>query len=455
MSRELARTRPGLRARVTATFALGALGVSLLLAFTTYALTSSYVLEQRHRSAMRQAVFNARVVNAATLTQQPAIDDLLDRINARGRESSFSMALIEGDWFEAVDSPGRDVLPEAFTGSLSRGEPVWQRIETPDGLALAVGLPLEGSGGTYVEVFSLREADLTLRTLGLILAGAATATTLLGIGVGLWAVRRALRPLTAVTSAAAAVAHGDLGARLHADDPDLADLAGAFNRTAQDLQERVDRDARFAGNVSHELRSPLTTMVNAVEVLQTRRDLLDEEGCEVLDLLAGDVRRFVRTVSDLLEISSSDLGRASLILEPVRLGQLVRLVADRRAGRPVTHLEPSASMITATVDKRRVERIVEDLVDNAERHGGGATRVTLATAPHFIRLLVEDAGPGVPDGAKEQVFERFYSRDRRGRGEGTGLGLALVQEHAALHGGRVWVEDRPGGGAVFVVELPR
>jgi signal transduction histidine kinase len=104
-------------------------------------------------------------------------------------------------------------------------------------------------------------------------------------------------------------------------------------------------------------------------------------------------------------------------------------------------------------------RVIANLVDNAAKYGGGATRVKMEKVEEGIRIAVEDAGPGVPPDERDVVFDRF-SRGTGARGrsgsEGVGLGLSLVTEHVALHGGRVWVEDRPDGepGARFVVELP-
>jgi signal transduction histidine kinase len=111
------------------------------------------------------------------------------------------------------------------------------------------------------------------------------------------------------------------------------------------------------------------------------------------------------------------------------------------------------------VDKRRLGQIVANLLENAKRYGGGPVRVTVEAGRNVARIGVEDAGPGVPPAERSAVFERFFrgsaSGQRRGGGQGSGLGLSLVAEHARLHGGRVWVEDGPGGvGARFVIELP-
>jgi signal transduction histidine kinase len=110
-------------------------------------------------------------------------------------------------------------------------------------------------------------------------------------------------------------------------------------------------------------------------------------------------------------------------------------------------------------DKRRLVRVIANLLDNAARYGGGATSVSLRRVDEGVQVAVEDEGPGIPPDERELVFSRFArggGAGRRGSGDGVGLGLALVAEHVRLHGGRVWVEDRPDGkeGARFVVELP-
>jgi signal transduction histidine kinase len=273
-----------------------------------------------------------------------------------------------------------------------------------------------------------------------------------------------LRPLAAVNTAAAAIAGGDLRARLQeGGDPDLRVLAESFNNTARALQARVERDGRFAANVSHELRSPLTTMVNAIEVMRSRRAQLDPSSQQALDLLAEDVQRFARMVEDLLEISRVDTGHARLDLELVRVADLVARAADRTAGRVVTEVAPGGGQLQSRLDKRRIERVIVNLVENAQGHGGGVRRVLVEPSSNDgaptekVRISVEDNGPGVPPDHREQIFERF-ARAPRGPGVadtgGVGLGLSLVVEHVRLHGGDVTIEDVAGGGARFVVELP-
>jgi signal transduction histidine kinase len=353
----------------------------------------------------------------------------------------------------AEDVP-EDVPQRALSGTLVR------HLFSLRGVThLAVGVPLTGRRGAYFDITSLEELDRTLRVLRNALAAAAAATTVAGAGVGAWAARRLLRPLADAAHAAAAVGSGRLDVRLErTGDADLDTLAEAFNDMTTALGERMARDARFASAVSHELRSPLTTLATSVEVLQARREDLPERAQTALDLLAADVGRFQRLVTDLLEMSRMEAGIAEVSPEAVRPEELaVNALRSAQAADVPIDVDPQALGLVIQVDKRRLERVIVNLVDNARTHGEGAVRMAIDAADGHVRLAVEDAGPGVGPDDRLRIFEPFVrgrAAGRRGTADGTGLGLSLVAEHVRLHGGRVWVEDRPGGGARFVVELP-
>ena len=143
--------------------------------------------------------------------------------------------------------------------------------------------------------------------------------------LGVFAARRAVRPVADAAQAAKAIAGGHLGTRLPpTDDPDLGVLASSFNDMASALQLRIERDARFASDVSHELRSPLMTLSASVEVMEARRHELPERAQAALDLLTSDVSRFQGLVEDLLEISRFDAGAIRLHLEDLQVAQFVR-----------------------------------------------------------------------------------------------------------------------------------
>jgi len=195
-------------------------------------------------------------------------------------------------------------------------------------------------------------------------------------------------------------------------------------------------------------------MTNAVEVLARRRDDLPPTSRRAVDLLSDEVHRFSHLVVDLLEISRTDEA-AQVQSEPVDLGVLITAVIGAHPGAPAPDIGPGPLIVMG--DRRRLARTVANLLDNAEKYGNGAVRLAAFRHGGVVRIEVDDAGPGVPADLRDRVFERFTRGRYAGQREddaGTGLGLALVARHVRLHGGRAWVQDRPGGGARFVVELP-
>jgi len=186
------------------------------------------------------------------------------------------------------------------------------------------------------------------------------------------------------------------------------------------------------------------------------RDELAGPARQALELLLAEVGHFRRMVVDLLEISRDDqLGSSLDTIETVDLAELVRAVVEGRVGDSTTVDATEPALVCG--DRRRLDQVVRNLLDNADKHGGGPVRVGVLHRDGRIRVEVDDAGPGVSESHRERIFERFARGDgiRRGTDGSSGLGLALVAQHTARHGGAAWVEPRPGGGARFVVELPK
>ena len=449
--------RVSLRTRVTLAFAIGALVLSAGLATLTYELARSYLVRQRETSGLRQAYANARLVRAALGSQNTDIGELLASVQSPARSSPVLRH--RGGWYKASEGLGLDALPPAMLTTVGAGTPARQRIAVGGMPHLVVGIPLPAVDGAYFEVFQLVELDRTLRILLNSSVAAALVTTVAGATIGWWASRRVLSPLAAVSAAAAAVASGRFDVRLEeSGDPELSRMASSFNQMTEALLARIRRDTRFASDVSHELRSPLTTLAAALEVVSSRRHEMPARARVGLDLLAAEIGRFERLVENLLEISRIDAGVEELVVEDVVLGQFVReALRTGREQTPQVHLDEGAGETVVRADKRRLERVLANLADNAERHGGGIARVVVEREDGWAGFAVEDAGAGIPPEEREPVFERFFrgrAAGMRGAGEGSGLGLALVREHVGLHGGRVWVEEREGGGARFVVRLP-
>ena len=468
-----------MRARVTAAFTIGAFVLSTLMAGITYFTARQTLLSDRESAVQRQAFANASLVQSALRAPGTEVSELIGSVDTL--PGSLSVLYTGGQWYATSISVGQSAIPAAERGRVLSGAPASQFFVLAGTPELVIGVPLPAVRSTYFEVFSLAELAGTLRDLAFALTVAALVTTLAGAALGRWASSRALRPLTDITDAAVAIAGGQLDTRVDAgDDVDLEELAAAFNRMTANLQDRIEREARFTSDVSHELRSPLTTLSATVGVLEAHRGELDERAQSALDLLDADLRRFTRMVDELLEISRFDAGSAELSLEEVDPRELVvrAVTPSSSASAPAAgddrprvapfpvEVGPGVDGLRLRVDKRRFERVMTNLVDNATLYAGGVSRVVVerwpaadgtGEEPSAIRVVVEDRGPTIPPLERQHLFERFYRGSRAGQresGHGTGLGLSLVAEHVRLHGGKVWSEDAPGRGNRFVVELP-
>jgi two-component system, OmpR family, sensor histidine kinase MtrB len=443
--------RPGLRTRVMAGFAAGAFALSVSMAVLSYELTSRSLMAGRERSALRSAYLDAGVVQAGLATPQPDIVAVLRSLNTGNTRRALLYR--DGRWYaRAADAGVTDAVPEGLRRLVERGELGMQRVRTDTGPAVVVGVPLPASTGFYV-IDSLHELDHALRVLALVLTLVAAGTTAAGAGLGWYLTRRALRPLDTVTAAAREITAGDLDARLDpAAEPDLERLTTSFNQMVDQLSARLERDRRFAADVSHELRSPLQTLAAATSVLDRNRSRLDSRTATAVTLLSGEVARFQHLVTDLLELARDDRPQR----EPVDVADLCRQVCRSR-GLPAGIVTVAGDTTAWRVDRRRFAQILGNLLDNADRHGGGAVGVRLGTEAERLVLEVDDEGPGVRAEDRTAIFDRFVrgrAASARGDSDGAGLGLALVARHAAAHGGCAEVTDRPGGGARFRIELP-
>lgn len=459
--------RFGLRNRVISAFGLLALVLSLLLSVTTYLLARNSLISRVENVAVQRAVDNAAEIavlgdQLATIREEGARQLVEETIFTP--EGTASLLQIRDDFYSSnAIGFGEADLEERLKLAVDEGRPVKMIYDLRDEPRLVVGLPLPRAGAqaAYFEETSVVDVRDTLRGIAIALLGASALTTMAGVGLGFYAGRATLSPLTEISSAAAQIADGDLSTRLGADpDPDLQKLSLSFNNMATALEERIERDARFASDVSHELRSPLMTLTASSAVLQRRRDELPERAQVAMDLLTGDVARFTQLVEDLLEISRFDVGAADLEIQPLLVEQFVHAVLKQAGHEEVPVItEGGHEDVVMTADKRRMGQVMRNLIDNADYYGDGATAVRIRKLPSGIEIAVEDEGEGVPRDERTVIFDRFArgrEGGRRGSGTGAGLGLALVTEHVRLHGGEVWVEDRPDGkqGARFVISIP-
>jgi len=214
----------------------------------------------------------------------------------------------------------------------------------------------------------------------------------------------------------------------------------------------------FLHAVSHELRTPLAAILGFAVTLEHHQGALpEEETMELTRRLAANARKLDRLLSDLLDLDRLDRGIVEPKWRPTDVGALVRHVvqeSDLLVERP---LRIEADPVLVSVDPAKVERIVENLLANTARHTSADTPVWVWVRAHDggVLIVVEDAGPGVPPELRETIFRPFeQGPDRSTHSPGVGIGLSLVGRFAKLHGGKAWVEERPGGGASFRIWLP-
>ena len=454
----------GLRARITIAFALTGLLLATITTLTTLGLTRQSLLETRKSTTFAAFINNSRrVLNELTLeTDDEGRRAIIERL---GQTSGTFPLLLAGEDWTAADPLvfGSELVPPSLLDLANTGVPARIRTRIGSSTMIVSALPITRAGinAIYFEAARLNDIEDTLETLARILFGVAVISTLLSAFLGSWASQKVLKPLVQVRTAAEALSSGALDTRLNPPgDADLASLAASFNDMARSLEDRIAHEVRFTSAVSHELRSPLMTLTASMEVLTNSSGQLDRPGRVALGLLEDDMTRFSQLLEDLVEINRYDIGIADLQPEPIDIAEFVQKVIPQYNNVDLRFIiQPGIKAIIIRADKRRLQQVLVNLLNNAISYGNGKVTVGLDQQGDLLQLSVEDNGPGVPAEEYEKIFGRFTrgrAGSNRGNSSGTGLGLSLVAEHVSLHQGRVWVEDRPDDtpGARFVVELP-
>ncbi|MFE1176942.1 sensor histidine kinase [Streptomyces sp. NPDC058773] len=273
---------------------------------------------------------------------------------------------------------------------------------------------------------------------------------LLGVVAGVtWLMtRRALRPVEGIRGEMAAItASTDLSRRVPvpASKDEIGRLARTTNETLAALESSVERQRRFVADASHELRSPIASLRTQLEVGVAHPELLDVPGA------VEDTVRLQRLAADLLLLARLDAGERPAGTR-VELAAMVREESSQRVADrvPVRLGELAGGEVAGS--RPQLARVLTNLLDNAQRHAVSAVRVAVVREGEGIVLRVEDDGPGVPEGDRERIFERFVRLDdARARDDGgAGLGLAIARDVAVRHGGSLGVRT----GSVFELRLP-
>jgi len=451
-------TRPAvaptrLRRRLAIAFVLVG-GISTgALALGSYLIVRKSRLDDSAQRAVDQSKFNLQFA-----TTERSVTELFAAYRTRG---NFCTLVIRAGQAPERSGP---FCPSAVSPALRKlvaaGQLARERATLGGTRYVVVGGALPGTNRQLYFYYDERGVWDDLDALRNVLALGWLSLTLLAGLVGTVLARRTLAPVAQASDAARSLAEGLLDTRLPvAGDDEFAAWAGSFNEMAEALEAKIAalseaeaRERRFTANVAHELRTPLTALVGEAELLAAHAEAMPPEAQRLSGLLVDDVARLRRLTDDLLEISRLDAGTEHTQTAMLDVGAAVAALLHEHGWDE--HVSLSSGQVLLVTDRRRLERIVANLVGNALTHGGGAARVRITGDEAGVTLEVADDGPGIPAEALPHVFDRFFKADRSRAAPGSGLGLAIAQENARLLGGEITVTSQLGHGAVFLLRLP-
>ncbi|GAA1274804.1 histidine kinase dimerization/phospho-acceptor domain-containing protein [Kitasatospora nipponensis] len=385
-----------------------------------------------HQAMVRQHEAQARA------TAERALDSLLDAYEN-------SRQVVAPTWHAAVDDPG---LPPDLRRLALRGHHGSELGASPAGTAMWAAA---GSGGQVISLWvDYSQDERAIADLDRTILVSAVLSVLVTVLAGVLAAHRISGRLRGAARTARTIAQGDLTARigpLGRPRDEVAELAAAVDSMSAALRSKLENEQRFTADVAHELRTPLTGLLTAAGLLPPGRPT---------ELVQDRVRVLCSLTEELLEVSRLDAGAERPELSVVPLGPLVTRIVEGvppLAGSPLPaapavelRIERAAQV---TTDPRRLDRVLGNLVANAQRHGAPPVRVVV----DGHRITVRDHGPGYPEDVLREGPQRFRTGARE-RGQGHGLGLTIAQGHAAAIGVELRLENHPGGGAVAELRLP-
>ena len=315
----------------------------------------------------------------------------------------------------------------------------------------AVCLPLVVVATTGIVMFGMHDEAKFWAVVAVSALCALAGALLLG--------RNILRPLSQLRNASARLAAGDLSARASESGPrELLELGASFNEMASNLERLFDARRELVAWASHDLRTPIASLRAMVEALEDGLATPDE----YLPAIRAQTELLSGLVEDLFELARIDSGALTLKLCDASLGELVTCCVDALEAEARAHdirlearVDPADPTVRIAPDK--IQRVLLNLLTNAVRHAPahGAVAVVVQAENDHVVVAVEDDGDGLGRGAPHRMFDRFWREDQsRQANGGAGLGLAIAQGLVHAHGGRIWAENRRGGGARVAFTLP-
>jgi two-component system sensor histidine kinase MtrB len=455
----------GVRGRLTVTLVALVVLTAAVLGVGSYVFVDASLHQRLLDEATRQARFDLSVLVPGRLADDPHAyrspafaqtfkDRGVDVVVDTGSGDPYSSSPIElGTNPLAALEPLRSIV--------RRGDIGYQWTTLGGRSRLVVGGRLPPAGPDFYFVHDAGDLETALGQLRLALGGGALVLALLALVAARVIARGVLRPVEAAARAAERIERGDLSARVPVTSRDeFGAWAERFNRMAAALDDSIGRlresqsqNRRFVADVSHELRTPLSALVAEASIIREHLDALPPEARRAGEMLSGDVRRLRTLVEELMELSRFDASAEQVVAEPVDIGAVVLTIAAARL--PEARLALPSRPVVVTTERRRLERILGNLLDNAREHAAGnGVEVELLEGAGHVTVAVADRGPGVPVDRLGRIFERFYKADPSRASGSSGLGLAIAAEHAHVLGASLTAANRPEGGLRIELRLP-
>jgi two-component system, OmpR family, sensor histidine kinase MprB len=351
---------------------------------------------------------------------------------------------------DVVKPLGQPILPAVEWVTTADG-PVWSD-DTVSGVHIRMVGVDAGRLGVVQIARPLTEVDAALRSLARILIAVGIIGTGLAGVIGLIVARNAIKPIEDLTRTAEHVAETrDLGSRIEVDSEDeLGSLARSFNAMLAALDESRSQQRRLVRDAGHELKTPLTALRTNIELLAKSENLTEDMRDELVAAAEAEVIDLSALVTEIVDLASDRY--AELPIEPVALDDVVELsvAKARRRGESEVDLTRSPSPVMGR--PAALERAVDNLLDNAQKWNETGNPIEVEVSDG--RVAVRDHGPGIPSDEQGLIFDRFYRSVSARSGPGSGLGLSIVKQVAEDHGGSVFVEAAPDGGAIVGFTIP-
>ena len=453
-----ALNRATLRTKAILTGLVIALSISAITSLAIFQIAESYLTNQRIAIATSQISAASRIAAQSIYDGNSPLDSLLTASNTFPNAQT---AIRQNDeWFVSKAGFDVDEIPDEIIDLITEGSPARSRIMFGESPAIAIGIPITINSAVeyqFIGVVTTLELQRTLSLLQNVLLAGVLFSSIGGAFVGFWLSRRVSEPLHDVSEAAQRIAFGDLTIQIATpSEPDLKNIADTFNFMTKSLQSRIAREARFGAVVSHELKSPLTAIRGATDLLDGMRNELPQKATLSLDILNERVRYFERILNDLIEISRYESGTVKANLEELAVQPLLNALLDRDQR---VHIELIDSTSTkhsiALVDTKRFQQVFENLVSNADAYAHGLSAIRIEESEQQIIIHFDDSGIGISNEIEIAIFDPFFRAPQHSAHPGSGLGLTISKEHANIMGGDLIVSKSPNGGARFSLQLRR